>query len=131
MQILPAIWNVIWWFFTVFVFVAYLMALFSIITDLFRDRELSGIVKAVWLLFLVGLPFVTALAYLIFRGKGMSERSAAQARTVQQATDDYVRSVASSGPSSEIAQAKALLDAGTITATEFAQLKAAALAKAS
>lgn len=58
------IWDTIWWFLTIFIFVAYLMALFSIITDLFRDRKLGGVAKAIWLLFLIFLPFLTALAYL-------------------------------------------------------------------
>ena len=62
------IWDTIWWFLTIFIFVAYLMALFSIITDLFRDRKLSGVAKAIWLLFLIFLPFLTALAYLIVVG---------------------------------------------------------------
>ena len=57
MDFWSTIWDAIWWFFTIFVFVAYLIALFSIISDLFRDRELSGVYKAIWLLFLIFLPF--------------------------------------------------------------------------
>jgi len=125
--------DILWWSLTVFVFVAYLMALFSIITDLFRDRALNGFAKAVWLLFLVFLPFLTALAYLIFRGKGMGERSAQQAAVAQNATEDYVRSLAGSAatPTDEIERAKRLLDAGAITDAEFASLKQAALGRAS
>jgi hypothetical protein len=125
--------DILWWSLTVFVFVAYLMALFSIITDLFRDRALNGFAKAVWLLFLVFLPFLTALAYLIFRGKGMGERSAQQAAAAQNATEDYVRSLAGSAatPTDEIERAKRLLDAGAITDAEFASLKQAALGRAS
>lgn len=130
LDFLSNIWNILWWFLTAFVFIAYLMALFSIIGDLVRDRELNGIAKAVWLLFLIFLPFLTALVYLIVRGKGMGERQSAQAAANKAATDDYVRSVAGTGPASEIAQAKQLLDGGAITAEEFAALKAAALAKA-
>ncbi|MDQ7991110.1 MAG: SHOCT domain-containing protein [Propionicimonas sp.] len=128
MSFWSTIWDAIWWFLTIFVFVAYLMALFSIITDLFRDSKLNGWVKAIWLLFLIFLPFLTALAYLIFRGKGMGERAAEQARQAKAASDDYVRSVAGSSPAEDIAKAKQLLDAGTITPEEFAQLKAKALA---
>ncbi len=124
------IWDTIWWFLTIFIFVAYLMALFSIITDLFRDRKLGGVAKAIWLLFLIFLPFLTALAYLIVRGGGMAERANAQAAQAKAATDAYVREVASSGPAAEIASAKQLLDSGAINAEEFAKLKAAALAKA-
>ena len=129
MSFWTSIWDVIWWFLTAFVFIAYLMALFSIIGDLVRDRKLNGVAKAIWLLFLIFLPFLTALAYLIFRGQGMGERAAEQARPSQAATEDYVRSVAGTGPAAEIAQAKQLLDAGAISAEEYARLKAAALAK--
>ena len=80
-----------------------------------------------WFLFLIFLPFLTALLYLITRGRGMAERSAAQARAAQSATDEYIRSVSGSNPAGEIERAKALLDSGAITAEEFATLKAAAL----
>ncbi len=124
---LAHIWDFIWMFFTIFVFFAWLMALFSIIGDLFRDRALSGWAKAVWLLFLIFVPFLTALVYLIARGSGMAERAASQAKAQKNAADDYIRSV-SGGAAGEIAQAKALLDAGTITQAEFDALKAKALA---
>lgn len=124
---LSNIWDFIWMFFTIFVFFAWLMALFSIIGDLFRDRALSGIAKAIWLLFLIFIPFLTAIVYLIARGGGMAERAAAQARAQQAAADNYIRSVSASNPAHEIAEAKALLDAGTITTTEFEALKAKAL----
>lgn len=123
-----SIWNTIWWAFSAFVLVAYLLALFSIITDLFRDRKLSGWAKAVWLIFLIFLPFLTALAYLVFRGPGMAERSVAQHRAAQAAADDYIRSVAG-GPAAEIAQAKELLDSGAITQSEFEAIKSSALSK--
>lgn len=123
------IWDTIWWFFTVFVFIAYLMALFSIIGDLFRDRQLNGFAKAVWLIFLVFLPFLTALIYLVVRGRGMAERSVKQVEERQAATDAYVRSVAGTNPAAEIAEAKSLLDSGAITPEEYERLKSAALAK--
>lgn len=120
-------WDLIWWFLWAFIFVAYLFALFAIIADLFRDEELSGIGKAVWLIFLLFVPLLTALVYLIVRGDGMTKRGVQQAREQQAATDEYIRSVATSSPSEEIAKAKALLDAGTITADEYAALKTKAL----
>lgn len=126
MDFWSTIWDAIWWFFTIFVFVAYLIALFSIISDLFRDRELSGVYKAIWLLFLIFLPFLTALVYLIFRGRGMGDRAERQAREAKTAADDYIRTVAG-GPASEIAQAKQLLDSGTISEAEFQSLKQSAL----
>ncbi|WP_439592328.1 SHOCT domain-containing protein [Microbacterium sp.] len=120
-------WDLIWWFLWAFVFVAYLFALFAIISDLFRDHKLSGWWKAVWIFFLIFFPFITALVYLIARGSGMAERSAAQAKQFQKAQNDYIQSVAGTSPSDEIAKAKALLDAGTITQAEYDSIKAKAL----
>ncbi len=123
-------WNVVWIFFWSFAFVAYLFALFAIIGDLFRDHKLNGWWKAIWIIFLVFVPFLTALVYLIARGAGMSQRSQKEARQVQAATDTYIQQVAgsASSPADEIAKAKALLDAGTITQAEFDHIKARALA---
>lgn len=123
------IWDTTWWFLTIFIFIAYLMALFSIIGDLFRDRKMNGVSKAIWLLLLVFVPFLTAFAYLIFRGRGMAERTVAQQRAAQDQAEEYIRSVSGTGPTAEIAQAKQLLDSGTIDATEFEALKSAALGK--
>ena len=120
-------WTVIWLFFWSFAFVAYLFALFAIISDLFRDHKLNGWWKALWILFLIFVPFLTALVYLIARGPGMAERSQRDSRRAQSATDDYIRQVAGASPADEIVKAKALLDAGAITPGEFAQLKAHAL----
>ena len=118
-------WLLIWSFFFVF----YLMILFHILGDLFRDKGLSGWWKAVWVIALIVFPFLTALIYLIARGKGMAERQAGEMREAQAATDSYIQQVASQGnPADQIATAKGLLDAGTITQAEFDQLKASALA---
>ncbi|RXR25477.1 SHOCT domain-containing protein [Oerskovia turbata] len=119
-------WLLIWWF----VFIAYLMVLFQILTDLFRDHTLSGWWKAVWIVGLVLIPFLTALIYIIARGRGMTERHLAAASAAKAQADSYIREVATGGqsPTDQIASAKALLDAGTITPDEFASLKAKALA---
>lgn len=103
-----------------------MFALFSIVGDVMRDRSLSGGIKAVWIICLIFFPFLTALIYLIVRGGGMAERSLAQAQQSKAAADEYIRSVAGS-PSDEIARAKALLDAGTISDAEYEKLKAKAL----
>ncbi|WP_137845081.1 SHOCT domain-containing protein [Microbacterium sp. 2FI] len=122
-------WTVIWWFLWAFVFIAYLMVLFSIIGDLFRDSKLNGWLKAIWIIFLIFLPFLTALVYLIARGNGMAERSAAQAQQFRAQQDAYIKTVAgSASPTDEIAKAKSLLDAGAITQAEFDGIKAKALA---
>jgi hypothetical protein len=123
-------WNIIWFFIWSFVFVAYLMALFSIVADLFRDRELNGWWKAVWLLFLVFVPFLTALVYLIARGQGMAERNYKTAAQNKTAAENYIRNVAQASPSEEIAKGKALLDSGTITPEEFEHIKRHALSNA-
>ncbi|GAB2852578.1 SHOCT domain-containing protein [Microbacterium insulae] len=120
--------DLIWWFLWVFVFVAYLFALFAVISDLFRDHELSGWWKAVWIIFLIFVPFLTLLVYLIARGNGMAKRGAAEANQIQAAQDAYIKSVATSAsPSDEIAKAKGLLDSGTITQAEYDAIKAKAL----
>src|SRR5690606_10975763 len=122
MDFWDSLWNVIWVIVSGFVFIAYLIALFTIITDLFRDRELNGWWKALWLVLLIFVPFLTSLVYLIARGQGMAERTHNAAISNASAVDQYIRTVAQTSPSDEIAKAKALLDAGTITAEEFAIL---------
>jgi hypothetical protein len=117
-------WLLIWWF----VFFAYLVILFQILTDLFRDRALSGWLKAVWIVGLVFLPFLSALVYVIARGNGMAERQVAALQAAKADTDSYIREVAGKSPAESITEAKSLLDAGVINDAEFAQLKAKALA---
>ncbi len=111
-----------------FFFFAYLMVLFSILTDLFRDPEVGGWGKAVWVVLLIVLPLLTSLVYLIVRGRGMAGRQAAVAVSSRHRADEYIRSVAAVSPTDQIKDAKALLDSGAITAAEFATLKAKALA---
>lgn len=129
MTYLHTFWDFIWSVFWIFAFVAYLFAIFSIIGDLFRDRKLNGGWKALWIVFLIFVPFLTALVYLIARGRGMSERSAAEAAKAREATDAYIRQATgtSASPADEIQKAKALLDAGAISQAEFEALKAKAL----
>ena len=122
-------WSVLWFF---FLFI-WIMILVHILSDLFRDHTLSGGAKTLWVLFLVFLPFLAVLVYVISRGKGMAERSAARQQQAQQVFEGYVRSVATTGdgaatPADQIAQAKQLLDAGTIDQAEFDRLKSKALA---
>ena len=112
-----------------YVFVAYLILLFHIVKDVFRDPELGGGAKALWLIGLIVVPFLIALIYVITRGRGMAERRLAAHRQAQAETDQYIQSVAStSSPAEQITSAKALLDSGSISQVEFDQLKAKALA---
>lgn len=121
-------WHVLWLIFISFAFFAYLMLLWTIFGDLFRDHKTSGWVKAVWVVFMFILPIITALVYLIVRGPGMAARAQAQFAEVKQAQDAYIRQTAGQSSAAQIADAKALLDSGAITADEFAALKAKALA---
>jgi membrane protein implicated in regulation of membrane protease activity len=121
-------WSILWFYFLFL----WIMVLFHILGDLFRDHTLSAVTKTLWVLFLVFLPFLAALVYLLTRGKGMAERAAARQQQAQEQFDGYVRSVATTGdatatPADQIAQAKQLLDAGTIYQAEFDRLKAKAL----
>jgi len=122
-------WDLIWWFLWAFVFIAYLFALFAVISDMFRDHKLNGWWKALWIIFLIFVPFLTLLVYLIARGPGMAQRSAKQAQQAQEATDAYIRQAAggAKSPTEEIAHAKQLLDSGAITQDDFEKLKAKAL----
>jgi hypothetical protein len=121
-------WDFFWLLIWSFLFVMFLMVLFQIFGDLFRDPDLSGWAKAAWVIGLIVFPFLVILIYLIARGKGMAERQAIAMRAARQSTDEYIQSVAgSSAPAEQIASAKALLDAGTITQAEFDRLKAKAL----
>jgi hypothetical protein len=104
-----------------------------VIVDIFRDHSLNGWAKALWVLFLVFVPFLAAFIYLIARGRGMAERNAARVAESQAASADYIRSVAGSSASSsaaEIEKGKQLLDSGAITPAEFDALKAKALQSA-
>lgn len=121
MSIWDVFWTVIWGFF----FFAYLFVLILIVIDLFRDHTLNGWWKALWILFLVFVPFVTALVYLVARGQGMAERSM-RGRGRPGEIDDY-RPAASTSPANDIARAKELLDSGAITQGEFDALKSKAL----
>lgn len=121
-------WDIVWFIFISFVFIAYLMVLFSIIADLFRDPDESGVVKAVWVIALVFLPFLTALVYLIARGRGMAERSARQVEAAQKQQEAYIRQVAGSSSAEQIEKGRAMLEKGAITPAEFERLKEKALA---
>ena len=130
-----SLWDVVWLVVVTYLFVAYLMALFWVISDVFRDRSTGGFVKALWIIALIFVPVLTLVVYLLANGSAMTERTAGRARAAQAAQDEYVREVAATAPTAraatpveQIAQAKALLDAGAISPDEFRSMKAAALA---
>jgi hypothetical protein len=126
------IWEFLVWVFWFYVIVSCIWIFITVFIDLFRDKTLSGWAKALWVLFLVFVPFLAAFIYLIARGKGMAERNMAQAQAVNAQQAEYIRSVAGGGTSAaaEIESAKRLLDSGAITSAEYEALKAKALQSA-
>jgi hypothetical protein len=116
--------------FEFFLFFAWFMCLFWVLGDIFRSKDLGGGGKTLWVIFVILIPWLGILVYLIARGKGMQERQLEQARDMQAAQTEYIKSVAGSGSSAadQITSAKSLLDSGAITQAEFDSLKAKALA---
>lgn len=110
--------------FEVFLFVIWIWILFSIISDLFRDHEMSGWVKAIWILFLVFIPMLSALVYLIARGSGMRERAIKAQTEAKAHFDEYVRTQAQSSPADELHKLNDLKEKGALSAAEFDQAKA-------
>jgi hypothetical protein len=122
-------WDIVWFIVITFAFVAYLMVLFQIIGDLFRDHEMSGFGKAAWIIALIVFPFLSAFIYVVARGKGMTERQMHDAAVMRQQTDAYIREVATSAtPTDQIAQAQQMLNDGVISQPEYDRLKEKALA---
>lgn len=117
--------DILWLIIISFFFITYLMMLFSVIGDIFRNHEMGGVAKAIWLVLLFALPLLTLLVYVIMNGAGMAKRSMKEQQDAKAAFDDYVRQAAGTGgAASELANAKSLLDSGAITADEYAKLKA-------
>jgi hypothetical protein len=120
--------DIFWSMIIFFVWVIWIWMVIAILSDVFRRRDTSGWAKAAWTVFLIVLPFLGVLVYLIANHEGMAERSASQAREQRAQLDDYVQSVAGrGGPATEIDKAKQLLDDGTVTQEEFDAIKARAL----
>ena len=123
--------DILWTMILFFTWVIWIWILIVILTDVFRRRDLSGWGKAGWIVFVIVLPFLGVLVYLIANHDGMNERNVKQVQGQQEQFDQYVRSVSGSGgPAAEIEKAKQLLDNGTITPEEFASIKAKALSAA-
>jgi hypothetical protein len=127
--------DVLWSMIIFFAWVAWIWILVIILTDVFRRRDIGGWGKAAWTVFVVILPFLGVLVYLIAQHDGMAERNEQQAQAVQDQFDERVRAAAATsgsggggGPASEIEKAKRLLDDGAITQAEFDQIKAKAFA---
>jgi ABC-type multidrug transport system fused ATPase/permease subunit len=117
--------QLLWiWLIIMFIFIW-----FMVVMDLFQDHTMGGFAKALWIIVLILFPPIATLIYLIARGKSMQERRVASMKAAQEAQKAYIQSaVGSVSPADQIASAKALLDAGTISQQEFDGLKAKALA---
>jgi energy-coupling factor transporter transmembrane protein EcfT len=122
--------DVLWTMIIFFAWVAWIWLLIVIFSDIFRRRDIGGWAKAAWIVFMIVVPFIGVLVYLIAQHDGMAERQAKQVETAREQTDEYIRSVATSngGAADQIAKAKQLLDSGAITQEEFDSLKRRALA---
>ena len=104
------------------------MVLFSVIADLFRNRDSSGIAKACWIVLLIVLPILTVIVYIIVNGSGMAERNAERAKEVRSQQESYIKDVAGGkSPAEQVTQAKTLLDSGAISQAEYESMKAKAL----
>ena len=108
----------------IFLFVVWIWILFTIITDIFRDHEMSGWAKALWILFLVFIPFLTGLVYLIVRGSGMRDRAIKAQTDAKQHFDEYVREQAHASPADELHKLNELREKGALSQEEFDQAKA-------
>jgi general stress protein CsbA len=122
--------NVLWSMIIFFAWVAWIWILIVILTDVFRRHDIGGWTKALWTIFLVVIPFLGVLVYLVAQHDGMAERQQKDVQAQQAQFDSYVRQAAGTGggAASEIEKAKALLDSGAITQSEFDTLKAKAVA---
>jgi hypothetical protein len=121
--------GILWSMFVFFIWIAWFMLLFRIFGDIFSRHDIGGGTKALWIIFVIVLPFLGVFVYMIANSKGMTERAMERATAQRQQMDDYVRTTAASGgPAAEIEQAKRLLDSGAISQAEFDALKQKALA---
>ena len=120
--------DVMWTMLVFFAWIIWFWLLITVFTDVFRRHDASGFAKVLWIIFVIVLPFLGVFVYMIANHEGMSQRSVKEVRAQQQATDEYIRSVAGSGgAAAEIEKAKGLLDSGAITQAEYVAMKAKAL----
>ena len=121
--------DIFWTMFIFFLFVIWIWILITVFADIFRRRDIGGGMKALWIIFVIVLPYLGVLVYLIANHDGMAERNIAHMQKQQQQQDAYIQSVAGSGgAAAEIEKAKGLLDSGAITQAEFDAIKQKALA---
>jgi hypothetical protein len=117
----------LWSLLVIFFMIMYFMILFSVVIDLFRNHQMGGFAKALWIIFLIFIPLISLLVYVIVYGKGMAERQQSAVVQAQQEQDAYIKQVAGTSPAEQIAQAQQLLNSGAISQDEFDKLKSKAL----
>ena len=117
----------LWSLLIIFFMIMYFMILFSVVIDLFRNHQMGGFAKALWIIFLIFIPLISLLVYVIVYGKGMAERQQSAVVQAQQDQDAYIKQVAGTSPAEQIAQAQQLLNSGAISQDEFDKLKSKAL----
>ncbi len=117
----------LWSLLVIFFMIMYFMILFSVVIDLFRNHQMGGFAKALWIIFLIFIPLISLLVYVIVYGKSMAQRQQAAVVEAQQEQDAYIKQVAGTSPAEQIAQAQQLLNSGAISQDEFDKLKAKAL----
>jgi hypothetical protein len=110
--------------FEIFLFVVWIWILFTIITDLFRNHDMSGWLKGVWIIFLIFIPYITALIYLIVYGSDMRERTLRAQAEAKHAADDYIRAAAHTSPADELHKLHELVEKGALTEAEYDKAKA-------
>ena len=120
--------DVLWSMCIFFLFVIWIWILITVFGDIFRRRDIGGGMKAVWIIFVIVLPYLGVFIYLIAEGHKMADRNAERMHAARAQQDDYIKSVAGSSAADQITQAKQLLDTGAITQAEFDTMKQKALA---
>ena len=119
--------DVLWSMVVFFMFVIWIWLLITVFADVFRRHDIGGGMKAVWLIFVIVLPYLGVFIYLIAEGHSMADRNVEQMKAARAQQDEYIQSVAGTSPADQVAQAKSLLDSGAITQAEFDTMKAKAL----
>ncbi len=117
----------LWSLLVIFFMIMYFMILFSVVIDLFRNHQMGGFAKALWIIFLIFVPLISLLIYVIVYGKSMAQRQQSAVVEAQQEQDAYIKQVAGTSPAEQIAQAQQLLNSGAISQAEFDKLKTKAL----
>lgn len=124
---MDSFWSVVAVILACFIFGAYLIVLFAVFADLFRDHKTSGVAKALWILFLIFVPFASTLVYVILKGEEMAHRARHDFERVEHAEQQYVERIARGSRAHQIHEAKQMLDAGLIDDAEFQERKQRAL----